>query len=47
MKHLFEVVNRIFAFIVPISDFLWNFPKDVDATRGSPYRGSSPSRCSS
>ncbi|MBK9965738.1 MAG: amino acid carrier protein [Holophagales bacterium] len=39
MKHLFEVVNRIFAFIVPISDFLWNFPKDVDAYARIPVLG--------
>jgi AGCS family alanine or glycine:cation symporter len=39
MKHLFEVVNRIFAFIVPISDFLWNFPKDVDVYARIPVLG--------
>ena len=39
MKHLFEVVNRIFAFIVPISDFLWNFPKGIDAYAQIPVLG--------
>ena len=39
MRHLFEVVNRIFAFIVPISDFLWNFPKDLDAWARIPVLG--------
>lgn len=26
MNQLFEAVNNVFAFIVPISDFLWDFP---------------------
>ncbi len=39
MRNLFEVVNRIFAFIVPISDFLWNFPKDLDAWARIPVLG--------
>lgn len=26
MNQIFEAVNNIFAFIVPISDFLWDFP---------------------
>ena len=30
MNQLFDAVNRFFAFIVPISDFLWDFPTNYE-----------------
>ena len=30
MNQIFDAVNNIFAFIVPISDFLWDFPKNIN-----------------
>src|SRR5512140_355022 len=39
MKHVFEIVNSLFAFFVPISDFLWDFPKNVAAWAAIPVLG--------
>lgn len=39
MKHIFEIVNSLFAFFVPISDFLWDFPKNVAAWAAIPVLG--------
>lgn len=39
MQHVFEVVNSLFAFFVPISDLLWDFPKDVPAWSRIPVLG--------
>ena len=39
MNHIFEVINRVFAFIVPISDFLWDFPKGIGAWAAIPVLG--------
>ncbi|MBQ8039682.1 MAG: sodium:alanine symporter family protein, partial [Lachnospiraceae bacterium] len=30
MQELFESINRIFAFITPLSDFLWDFPTNFE-----------------
>src|SRR5512140_2645072 len=39
MKHIFEIVNNLFAFFVPISDLLWDFPKNVAAWAAIPSLG--------
>ena len=39
MQHIFEVVNNLFAFFVPISDLLWDFPKNVAAWAAIPVLG--------
>lgn len=26
MDEIFAAVNRVFAFVVPVADFLWDFP---------------------
>lgn len=39
MRHVFEVVNSLFAFFVPISDLLWDFPKNVAAWAAIPVLG--------
>ena len=39
MQHLFEVVNNLFAFFVPISDLLWDFPKNAAAWAAIPVLG--------
>ena len=26
MAHIFELVNQLFAQVVPVADFLWDFP---------------------
>ncbi|MCL4808036.1 MAG: alanine:cation symporter family protein, partial [Thermoanaerobaculia bacterium] len=39
MQHVFEVVNSLFAFFVPVSDFLWDFPKNVAAWAAIPVLG--------
>lgn len=31
MTHIFEIVNELFAGVVPIADFLWDFPTNIDA----------------
>jgi AGCS family alanine or glycine:cation symporter len=39
MNHIFEVVNNLFAFFVPVSDLLWDFPKNVAAWAAIPVLG--------
>ena len=39
MEHIFEVVNNLFAFFVPLSDLLWDFPKNIPAWAGIPVLG--------
>lgn len=39
MNQVFEAVNNIFAFIVPISDFLWDFPTNIAAYAQIPILG--------
>ena len=26
MEHLFSAINNIFNFVIPVSDFFWDFP---------------------
>ena len=30
MKEVFDAVNQVFDFVVPIADFLWGFPTNFD-----------------
>ena len=30
MKAIFEAINNIFSFVTPVSDFLWDFPKNFE-----------------
>lgn len=39
MNQIFEAINNMFAFIVPISDFLWDFPKNIPAYSNIPILG--------
>lgn len=42
MNQLFEAVNAFFAFIVPISDFLWDFPTNLEWYASIPVLGNFP-----
>lgn len=39
MSNLFEIVNNLFAGIVPIADFLWDFPTNYDWYANIPILG--------
>ncbi len=39
MKEIFETINAFFQFIVPISDFLWDFPKNFESYANIPVLG--------
>ena len=39
MTHIFEIVNELFAGVVPIADFLWDFPTNIDAYAQIPILG--------
>ena len=39
MRHIFEMINEFFKFIVPISDFLWDFPTNFEAYSKIPILG--------
>lgn len=39
MTHIFEIVNELFAGVVPIADFLWDFPINIDAYAQIPILG--------
>lgn len=40
MAHIFELVNQLFAQVVPVADFLWDFPTNIDAYANIPILGS-------
>jgi AGCS family alanine or glycine:cation symporter len=42
MNQIFESINNLFAFIVPISDFLWDFPKNLEWYASIPVLGQFP-----
>ncbi len=42
MNNLFDAVNRLFEFVVPIADFLWDFPTNYDAYASIPILGQYP-----
>lgn len=39
MTHIFEMINQLFAGVVPIADFLWDFPTNIDAYASIPILG--------
>lgn len=39
MAHIFEIVNQLFAGVVPIADFLWDFPTNIPAYAQIPVLG--------
>ena len=39
MEHIFKVINDFFEFIVPISDFLWDFPTNIEFYSKIPILG--------
>jgi AGCS family alanine or glycine:cation symporter len=39
MTAIFDAINRIFSFIVPLADFLWEFPTNFEAYRRIPVLG--------
>ncbi len=39
MQGIFEAINRIFSFIGPVSDFLWDFPTNFDWYANIPILG--------
>lgn len=39
MERIFEFVDGLFAGVVPVADFLWDFPTNLDAYRSIPVLG--------
>ena len=39
MQEIFESINGIFAFIGPLSDFLWDFPTNFEWYASIPLLG--------
>lgn len=39
MKAIFEAINNIFGFVTPVSDFLWDFPRNFEWYRNIPLLG--------
>ena len=39
MKEIFDAVNQVFDFVVPIADFLWGFPTNFDWYASIPILG--------
>lgn len=39
MKQIFEAINSIFGFIVPVADFLWDFPTNMEWYKNIPLLG--------
>lgn len=39
MEAVFNIINNIFSFIVPLSDFLWDFPTNMDWYKSIPILG--------
>lgn len=39
MKAIFEAINNIFSFVTPVSDFLWDFPRNFEWYRNIPLLG--------
>ena len=40
MQNIFESINKIFSFIGPLSDFLWEFPTNLEWYASIPILGS-------
>ena len=39
MEAIFEMINNVFSFVTPLSDFLWDFPTNFDWYRNIPILG--------
>ena len=39
MQSIFQIINNIFSFIVPLSDFLWEFPTNFSWYSSIPILG--------
>ena len=39
MEAVFEAINRVFSFVGPLSDFLWDFPTNFEWYRNIPVLG--------
>ena len=39
MQELFQAINQVFSFIGPLSDFLWDFPTNMEWYRNIPVLG--------
>ncbi len=39
MQQIFETINKVFSFVGPLSDFLWDFPTNFEWYRGIPLLG--------
>lgn len=42
MKAIFEAINNIFSFVTPVSDFLWDFPTNIEWYSKIPLLGNLP-----
>lgn len=39
MEHIFEMINNVFSFVIPVSDFFWDFPTNFDWYANIPVLG--------
>ena len=39
MEHLFQAINNIFDFVIPVSDFFWDFPTNFSWYASIPILG--------
>ena len=39
MEHLFQAINNIFDFVIPVSDFFWDFPTNFSWYASIPVLG--------
>ena len=39
MQQIFETINKVFSFVGPLSDFLWDFPTNFEWYRNIPLLG--------
>ena len=39
MQQVFESINKVFSFVGPLSDFLWDFPTNFEWYRNIPLLG--------
>lgn len=39
MEHLFSAINNIFNFVIPVSDFFWDFPTNFSWYASIPILG--------
>ena len=39
MERIFEMINNVFSFVIPVSDFFWDFPTNFDWYANIPILG--------